>query len=238
MNDLSTLPLFDGVPDHETGWLLAHGYEEEVAPGEFFIREDELPVRYYIVLEGELQVTRTNNGKEVVLGTTPRGIMGGELSLLNGSPSNVSARAILPSRLLVLDAPAFRESFATCPIFSARVFQIAAERLQGYASYLKQQEKMAALGKLSAGLAHELNNPAAAARRAAKTLRDTLPALQSRAVTLNTLGLSQSHLEDLVTCQQQAASQVSNLPLLSALERSDREESLGDWLDAHNIPDG
>jgi CRP-like cAMP-binding protein len=162
MTELDQISLFEGISETERQWLLAHSHEVRLNPGDCFFRENEPVSQFYVVLEGELQVTRTFNGSRTVLGTTPRGIIGGELDLLNGTLSHVNSCAILPSRLMVFEAEAFRQLFAACPPVGTRVLQTAAQRMAGIATTVKQQEKMAALGKLSAGLAHELNNPAAA----------------------------------------------------------------------------
>jgi signal transduction histidine kinase len=136
---------------------------------------------------------------------------------------------------MVLALPAFRALFGTCPTVGARVLRIAAERTIGFATALKQQEKMAALGKLSAGLAHELNNPAAAARRAADSLRAVLNDLQAQTLKLCSAGLSKTQLADLQAFQQQALDRVVQARPLSPLEQSDREAELGDWLEAEQV---
>ena len=78
-------------------WLVAHSHEETLDDGDYFFHENGPADRFYIVLDGELQVSRMVDGNDLILGTTPRGIMGGELSLLNRTPSHVTARAIMPS---------------------------------------------------------------------------------------------------------------------------------------------
>lgn len=238
MSELDQIELFQGLPEKELQWLRDNSHQTLLEKGEFFFEENGPAERFYIVLDGELQVTRTIDGKEMVLGTTPRGIMGGELSLLYGIPSNVSACAIMSSRLMVLDKQAFRESFSACPTFGARVLRTAIERTQGLATNIKQQEKMAALGKLAAGLAHEMNNPAAAARRAARTLAEALPDLQAETMKLSAIGLTDVQLQSLIAFQQDAIADAATVQPLTTLEQGDREDEMGDWLDAQGIANG
>jgi signal transduction histidine kinase len=238
MDALYQIPLFDGVPDDEIRWLIAHSHEETPQEGDYFFRENGPADRFYIVLEGELQVSRTVDGREIIMGTTPRGIMGGEMSLLNRTPSHVTVRAIMPCRLMVFDEQAFRELFAACPVVGMRILQTAAERMQGTVSILKQQEKMAALGKLAAGLAHELNNPASAARRAAKTLREAFPGLQTQTLQISTLGLSDAQVATLADFQKQVIEQAATANPLSPIEQSSREDEIADWLDSLDITGG
>ena len=171
MEAIYHLPLFVDATDDEVQWLIDHSTIWEVAQGDYFAKEGD-PARYfYVVLAGELQITRTVKGQKMVLGTTPRGIMGGETFLLEGSPTLTSVQAIMPSRLMVFDQPNFLRIFTHCPSVGTKILRTAAERMLGFATIVKQQEKMAALGKLSAGLAHELNNPVR--RHVAKTVART-----------------------------------------------------------------
>ena len=238
MDTLLQIPLFQGVSDDEMDWMLAHSHQEMLENGSYFFKESEPAGRFYIVLEGELQVSRMVNGSEVIMGTTPRGVMGGEIALLSQSPSQITARAIMPCRLLVFDEDAFRALFAACPTVGMRILETTAERMQGTVEIVKQREKMAALGKLSAGLAHELNNPAAAARRASHALRDTLPALQTHALTLSRLGLSNTQTAQLDAFQLTTAERAGHAAPLSPLEQSDREDELSTWLGRHGVTDG
>jgi signal transduction histidine kinase len=237
MDAPTSLPVFRDLPEAELRWLLGHGQTLELAKGEFLMCEGDPRPRFYITLDGELQITRTIGGQQVVRGTTPPGIMAGEISLLYNTPSQVSVRAIQPSVVLVFDQAAFRQLFATCPTMAARIFQTAADRARGFAINVKQQEKMAALGKLSAGLAHELNNPAAAARRAAHTLADLLPDLQAQTLQLGRYQVADRLIDDLTSRLHEDDHHRPDGRLLSPLERADAEDEIGAWLDERRIED-
>jgi signal transduction histidine kinase len=236
MQNIYTLPLFEDTTDDELGWLRANSREVVLEKGEYFIREGERATSFFVVLEGELQITRTIGGRSTVMGTTPPGIIGNELPLLHGTPSSGDARALVRSRLMVFDLPAFRAIFANCPTVGAKILKIAAERTQKIAGLVKQQEKMAALGKLSAGLAHELNNPAAAARAAVRVLREGLPELETRMARLCAAGLDEEQIDRLAEFQREVHWRAAGARPLSTIEQSDREEELGAWLEERDIP--
>lgn len=228
---LYQIPLFEDISDDELEWLIANSEEVYLNTGDYFIKEHDVDVRFYIVLEGELQVTRQVQGVVKVLGTTPRGITGGQLNLLNDTPAEQTVQAIMPSRLMVFEPDAFRTIFSVCPKVGSRVLRIASERMSMILSQTTQHEKMAALGKFSAGLAHELNNPASAAQRSSQILYDLLPQLQAKTMGLCALGLDDPHFYELLVWERETAQKAANMTPLPPMEQSDREDELGAWLE-------
>lgn len=233
--ELRNFQIFQGLPEAEVSWLVSVGIEEHLATGEAYFVEDEPPAGFYIVLDGELQITRYIANRQIVLGTTPHGNIGGEISILQGIPSQVTSRAIMPTRLMILDIDTFRQMFTAAPEFSVRVMKIAGERMAGAANISVQQEKMAALGKLSAGLAHELNNPASAVRRASQNLQELLHNLQIRTLMLAEIGMTKNQLRSLIAMQKDVIRNVSDHQELSPLELADREEEIGNFLDELDV---
>ncbi len=234
---LYRVPLFEGISEGELAWLIANSRLTQLHNGEYFIREGDTDVHFSVVLAGEMQVTRLVHGSVVVMGTTPRGVTCGQLNLLNNTASEQTIQAIMPTTLMVFDPEGFRAIFSACPQVGTRILRIAAERMAMFLSQETQQQKMAALGKLSAGFAHELNNPAAAARRSAQSLREALPALQVQTLALNHCSFNPEQTATLINLQQSLISRLNQPPTLTPVERADREETLGGWLDEQGVAD-
>lgn len=186
-----------------------------------------------MVLAGELKITRKIAGVDTLLTVHHPGEYTGALSMLTGEPSIATARATEPSHVLRVKASGFRTVMTACPTVAGEIIAVMAQRRPEADAMAQQREKMAALGKLSAGLAHELNNPASAAKRAASRLRKSLLSLQRSSFILGERHLSEAQKEALLAIQCRAEP-----PTLDTLALSEREEGLADWLDARHVGQG
>ncbi len=233
---LRAVPLFANLPPNQVGWLIGHGDVISVPAGAAIFGEGDPGNAFYVVLDGEVRITKRIGGEETTLATHRAGAFTGEVPLLADTPSIANARAMRPTRLYRLDRATFLEMFSACPPVTATVLGAMAQRIRGVESALQGREKLAALGKLAAGLAHELNNPAAAARRAAADLRPTIERTQTLALRLSAHGLDEAKLDTLAAIANEAAT--SAAPTLSPLALCDREDALCGWLDDRDVPEG
>jgi signal transduction histidine kinase len=162
------------LTDEQVEALALYGTKLCLEPGDYLFDEESVVDSFYVLLEGEIQISRLDGAEETPLGTHQPGDFTGGLAVLTGKRSIHRARATTPSRILEIDSETFRRVAVERPDVADIFIATLARRIRHTQRAFRQQEKMAALGKLSAGLAHELNNPAAAARRAAGHLRDAV----------------------------------------------------------------
>jgi signal transduction histidine kinase len=195
---------------------------------------------FFVLLDGTLSMVRTVGGTEVeTVRTSDRGVYSGAVQFYFGDrleqiyPATV--RAVTDCRFLALPAQPFAEVFR-------RWYPMAVHLLEGLfvgqrnlAEVVGQRERLLALGKLTAGLTHELNNPAAAAARATAALRDRFAGMRRKLAMLSEGKLDGEVLRSLTVLQEDFVSRIGSAGELSALERSDREEALGEWLDDHDV---
>jgi signal transduction histidine kinase len=236
IQELREVPLFRGLSDEQLRWVIDHGRELPLPAGAILFRDGDAATGLYVLLGGELRVTKQIGGQEVLLGKVQRGAFVGEISLMTGSPHTATVQAGRDSRCLRFDTGVFRDVVNASPILAVMLSTMA-ERLRANEILIQQHEKLAALGKLSAGLAHELNNPAAAAQRAARQLREMVESQQALAQRLAGR-LDPVHLDACQALRLDAAQRSAARPRLDPLTQSDREEQVAAWLEAHQVPDG
>lgn len=234
---LRRVPLFSGLTDGDLQWVAERGSEKHVRAGEVNGREGEPVEHLYVILEGELRITKKVDGGEVVLNVYTPGTFFAEVPLLAGTPFLATGRALTDCRLFLLPDETFRHMLTANPAFSHTILETMAQRVKILQSVAGQRERLNSLSTLAAGLAHELNNPAAAARRAVRDLREESLKAQRLALAHDErfTPAQREHLEALGS----EITEGSGAPVfLDTLERSDREDELADWLEDHGVEDG
>ena len=234
--ELRGMPLFAGLSDGELQEVVAEGDEVRVGRGEVYAREGEPVEHLYVVLEGELRISKLVDGREVVLNTYTPGIFFAEVPLLSGTPFLASGRALSDSRLFRIPNELFRRMLSRYPAFSEAILETMAGRVQSLQSVAVERRKLDSLSTLAAGLAHELNNPAAASRRAAADLQSYLERLRYYSVELSRQRLAPEKLDELEALTK---SVIHNPPDAGdPLERGELEEELAFWLEDRGVEDG
>ncbi len=163
---LREVPLFSEL-SHEDLSRLSRGSEEvNVEAGNVLFSEGDEGDRAFVVLEGEIEITKATAKGEVLLAVQTRGVVG-EMALLENAPRNASVRARTDATLLAIPKARLDELLDASPAALRAFLRVMLSRLRDTQASLQQTERMAQLGTLTAGLAHELNNPAAAVNRSA-----------------------------------------------------------------------
>ncbi|MGY1989722.1 two-component sensor histidine kinase [Mycolicibacterium fortuitum] len=239
-DELRTLFLFEHLSDDQLDTLCQAGSIETFPAGPI-VTEGDPATCFYVMLDGELVMSKRSGGVDIQTNrTSMRGVYFGAWSAYIPGEEHIyeaSVRLTKPSRVFVLDANAFAG-------FMQSQFPMAVHLLEGHkvggrrqSQIIGQREKLLALGNITAGLTHQLNNPAAATARAVADLREGVGKMRHKLAMLADGKFTPQALRMLVTIQDEVAEQVAkNKGLeLTALETSDREDEMGDWLEDHDI---
>ncbi len=237
--ELRELFLFEKLTDDQLAWLCQEGSVIATAPGMVYVEGDPAE-NLYVLLNGTIVLSRRIGGDEVEVSRTsgPGAYAGAFFAYLGDRVPQVynnSLRAAEPSRFYVLAATKFAH-------LMTEWFPMATHLLEGLLFGTKntqeaigQRERLLALGSLSAGLAHELNNPAAAAVRAAGSLRERVAGMRGKLAAITAAGFDSAFVASLVRMQEDAVERASKARPLSPIETTDAEDEVADWLDAHGI---
>jgi signal transduction histidine kinase len=241
-DELRTLFLFEKLSDEQLGWLCRHGHVEYIEPGPLYT-EGEPADCFYVLLSGAVVISRRVGEDDVeVSRTSERGVYGGAFNAYLGDrvPQVYlnSMRVTEPSWFFVLDAKDFAKLMNAWFPMAVPLLEGLFFGTQNTQRAIGQRERLLALGSLSAGLTHELNNPAAAAVRATAALRERVAGMRHKLGLIGAGQYNKATLQTLVELQERAVELVAKAPALSPIEASDREDAITDWLDDHGVAGG
>ncbi len=203
--------------------------------GEFLMKQGDTGDAAFVVVKGEFEVTKQSGQSVIKIDVRNPGDVLGEMALLSRSPRSASVVAITDCEVLRISPQAFENLLSTSSTAALAVLHWVMNRLSQNDSLLHQQERMAALGTLSAGLAHELNNPAAAAQRSAAELQKTVVKWQALTHEIESVAFKENQTDWLNQFMQDATRRFESRVKLEALEKIDLVDQLQSWLEAGGI---
>jgi signal transduction histidine kinase len=234
VDELRKVSVFSDLPQEHLEWFVSNCKEHRFAQGELVFREGTPAEFMSIIFEGRIFARRESEGADSPIFIAKKGDVTGVLPFSRMTKVTITGRAEEPVRLLQFPASLFREMLHRMPELGQRLVGLLTDRVREVTRGEQQRDKLAALGKLSAGLAHELNNPAAAAARSAEALLDCLDRLRKLDAEPY---LSAANCADIAKVEAELRNELQPPAFKDQLERSDREEAISTWLDNHQIPE-
>ena len=243
VEELRRLFLFEKLSDEQLRWLAEHGWVTEAPSGATVLAEGAAAELFVVLLSGTITMSRRVGQDDVeTVRTDQVGVYAGAMQAYVADRAeqtyNATIRAVSDARFFVLRAEDFAWMVRTWFPMAIHLLEGLFLGMRSAAHIVGQRERLLALGALSAGLTHELNNPAAAAVRATAALRERVAGMRQKLAMLAKEDVDPALLGMLVDVQEEAVGAVPEAPKLTALEESEREDALNDWLDGHGVPGG
>jgi signal transduction histidine kinase len=233
-SELLRIPTFEGLPDNQLDWFLSHCQEVSLKPGDVYLRPGGPTDSMIVVLEGTLQVRGDIAGESVVL-PFEAGTVTGVLPFSRMKKSVLTGRAVTDARILKFPSAKFPEMIQKMPELTQRLVGVMSDRIREVTRLEQQRDRLVGLGKLSAGLAHELNNPASAAKRATSLLREALTRIKAAVQELGKHELTAAQKSEIEKLE--ASFMQPNETALDTLAISDLEDQIDSLLRSHGQND-
>ncbi|MGH9503540.1 MAG: sensor histidine kinase [Terriglobales bacterium] len=233
-SELLRVPAFEGLPDDQLDWFISQAEEVELKAGDIFLQQGTPAIWMFVVLDGQLQMRGALGGDAVTLPLEP-GDVTGLLPFSRMKVAVLTGRAVTQGRILKFHSAKFPDLVQKMPELAQRLVGMMSDRIRETTRMEQQQDRLAGLGKLSAGLAHELNNPASAARRATSLLRDALKRIKDAAQELGRHDLTAAQKSEIEKLE--ASFLQPNDHPIDTLAVSDLEDQIDSLLRSHGQSD-
>ena len=233
--ELRTVDLFDDLDDVELAEWVSPAKPRSVAPGELIAEQGEEPVGLLLLLEGRIQALSISQGRSEPVGRQSAPTWIGAIAVLTNGSLGVRMQAETACRLAVIPSEDFRRMALAQPAVHQRVMAQVAPVMSRVTELEQRRERLASLGTMAAGLAHELNNPAAAARRAAAQLTEALEVITAALGQFVEAGIERSEAAVLLELQREAIARAASAAALDTLAAADAEDELLARLEALDI---
>ncbi len=233
-SQLLRVPVFADLPDDQLDWFISQSQEMNLKAGDVYARQGDPADAMFVILEGQLQGRGERNGETFIFDLEP-GDVTGMLPFSRMKKFTVSGRALADSHAMRFPASLFPDLVHKMPELTQRLVGLMSDRIREVTRLEQQQDRLASLGKLSAGLAHELNNPASAAKRAASQLRHMLTKIRNASLELGKRDLTPAQKAEIEKLE--ASFTQSDVVPPDPLTQSDLEEQIDSLLRSHGQND-
>jgi len=241
--ELRSTFLFESLTDSQRAWLADRGEVVVLPEGQPVYREGEPAAFFFLLLDGRVRLSRQVQSEELVVAETgQRGVYAGATRAWVGAADEArygnSLTVLAPSRLFRLPAEEFAAAMQEWFPMAVHLLDGLFLGIRNAEAQTSQRATLLALGQMSAGLTHELNNPAAAGTRAVGQLRERVAGMRSKLATIAGGSLDGALLPRLVRLQEEAVTRATKPPVRSPMEATDAEDELADWLDEQGVAGG